>query len=80
MQRSRNLDGAYNISQVEDSELCDYKGKSRVPFHSAVGIFAVSEGIAELSTTDADLLGLNRCPGPYTQRRSRWRSLWKCTK
>lgn len=45
VQRSTNLDGAYNISQVENSELCDYKGKSRVPFHLAVGIFAVSEGI-----------------------------------
>ncbi|CAG8131423.1 unnamed protein product [Penicillium nalgiovense] len=45
VQRSGTEHGAYKIGQVENSTLCGYKSKDRMPFSLDAGIFAVSGSI-----------------------------------
>jgi hypothetical protein len=43
VQRTETDDGVYKIGQIENPTVCGYRGKTRMPFSSSAGIFAVSE-------------------------------------
>ncbi|KAJ5787333.1 hypothetical protein N7457_002323 [Penicillium paradoxum] len=52
VQRSETEHGVYKIDQVENSTLCGYRSKDRMPFALAAGIFAVS---GSLHTTTQEI-------------------------